>query len=156
AKIAAAFVPGELLNASSVTHRIIRQLRPVVLALMGVAISQINTPGHRAAAGPVVRPAQANAATTWPPIQVGPNVQVSADNANVSHYEVISCTNPVDPGQMLAGVMTFQNGIDRTILYRSTDGGDHWSQALAAREGSGDPTCVFSADGSAYFAVLVM
>jgi hypothetical protein len=90
-------------------------------------------------------------------IGVGKNVQVSADNANIPHYEVISCANPVDTRQMLAGVMTFQHGTFRTIVYRSIDGGDHWGQVLTigTNDSAADPSCVFGPDGSAYVATLM-
>lgn len=99
-------------------------------------------------------PTWGSAPTTAPLIEVGTNVLVSADNANIAHYEAISCANPVDTRQMLAGVMTFQHGTFRTIVYRSIDAGKRWSQVLVANEGSGDPTCVFGPDGRAYVAVL--
>lgn len=89
-------------------------------------------------------------------IQVGKNVQVSLDNPQTPHYEVLSCANPLDDRQMLAGVMTVRQLKRGIVLYRSSDGGEHWSQVLKIEQYSGDPTCTFGPDGTAYFAALLV
>jgi hypothetical protein len=127
--------------------------KAVATAMAGVALASWTA---LEALGPSRRLAERSAAATSSRIEVGKNVQVSLDNGSIPHYEVISCANPTNTRQMVAGVMTLQNASFRTLVYQSPDGGDHWRQVLKVDDASGDPACVFGTDGTAYVAVLTM
>ena len=93
-------------------------------------------------------------------IDVGIAVQVSAANDGLSHYEVIMAADAkrhnllacsiVDPAEP-------SRDLHRDIAYLSTDGGHTWSPTLEISGGmwAADPSCIFSPDGTAFFAALV-
>lgn len=95
-------------------------------------------------------------------INVGPNVQVSADLSHAPHTEVTMAADPADPTHMTAAAIVFN---DRptfrayVAVYTSSDAGRTWKRTLdtdGMGSFSGDPDLSFGADGSAYFSVLVV
>lgn len=91
-------------------------------------------------------------------ITVGPNVQVSTARGEMAHNEVLLSADPLKPNRLIGCTMAFsakQNKVV-TIVYVSSDGGKSWDLALTNDRGihSGDPTCTFGRDGTAYFAAI--
>ena len=94
-------------------------------------------------------------------INVSDMVQVSTDNAQRNHSEVIAAADPSDPKRLLACSMIqpLQPSLEvsRDVSYLSVDGGLHWSPTLefGGDLWSSDPSCVFGRDHLAVFAGLV-
>ncbi len=87
-------------------------------------------------------------------VHVGEDRQVSAPNPDVGHYEVRVASHPTDPEALLAAGMTASDTADRfdVVVYRSSDGGESWTQSLDVDPGSaeGDPDLEFGPGGRAY------
>lgn len=93
-------------------------------------------------------------------INISNLVQVSMDNAERNHDEVIIAADPSDPARLLACSMIEPSGpsieASRNVAYLSRDGGLHWSSVLEFGGGlwSSDPSCVFGRSGLAVYAAL--
>lgn len=96
-------------------------------------------------------------------IRVGPNVQVSANRADVPHWEVILAADPTEPKRLLAGAMLrYGTGEDQCVAYLSADGGKTWKTVLEpggradtrGAKRAADPSVAFGPGGAAYFAML--
>src|SRR5262249_52925890 len=74
---------------------------------------------------------------------------------SVAHMEVTACAS-LRSATLLVASMASRRGQWITFLYRSTDGGMHWTQVLETTAPGmwGDPTCAFDADERAYYAGL--
>ena len=87
-------------------------------------------------------------------VHVGEDRQISVPNSGWDHYEVRIAAHPTDPGVLLAAGMTMPDTADQfdVITYRSSDGGESWTQALdvAPGSGEGDPDLAFGPGGRAY------
>lgn len=91
---------------------------------------------------------------------VGPNVQVSVQNAALAHGEVLADADPVNPRHLIAcsGVWLSRarafphNGI-REVAYVTFDGGRSWKQTNLTHVGAFDldPVCSIGFHGIAYF-----
>ena len=104
------------------------------------------------------------------PISVGANVQVSTDDSQTPHWEVLACVDPQDSRRMVLGSMAFSPGsvfrddlelrVPTTRIYTSTDAGRSWKLTLRTNDArslgdqKGDPSCVFDSDGSVYYAQM--
>ena len=93
-----------------------------------------------------------------PRIVVGPDYLVSRDGDR-PHVEIMAAANPRDPGNLLAGAITFTrpDGGAATKAYVSFDGGVRWDDIVFAEQkehGGGDPQVAFTAVGTAIFATL--
>lgn len=79
---------------------------------------------------------------------------MSAPNSDWGHYEVRIAAHPTDPDVLLAASMVIPDSADQfdVIVYRSSDGGDSWTQSLDVAPGSeeGDPDLAFGPGGRAY------
>jgi len=90
------------------------------------------------------------------PINVGPNVQVSAPLSEWPHFEITACVNPNLPSHTLVGSMFQRANRISVAVYRSIDNGKTWSLAFTTDSDIGlaaDPTCAFDGRGNAYFVV---
>ena len=123
---------------------------------------------HRAIANPTTRSAPALAAAllaagallpgasplTAQEVRVGEDRHVSSPNPDWGHYEVRVAAHPSDSDVLLAAGMAISDTADRydVIAYRSSDGGESWTQALnvAPGSGEGDPDLAFGPGGRAY------
>lgn len=87
-------------------------------------------------------------------VHVGEDRQVSVPNSEWGHYEVRVAAHPSDPDVLLAAGMVVPDSADQfdVIVYRSSDGGDSWTQSLdvAPGSGEGDPDLAFGPSGRAY------
>ncbi len=101
------------------------------------------------------------ATSTVPPsITLGPNVQVSLQNANLAHGEELIAADPVNPRHLIACSSIWllrarafpHNGI-REVAYTSFDGGASWKQTKLTSVGAFDldPVCDIGLNGTAYF-----
>ncbi|MGB6877167.1 MAG: hypothetical protein WBD87_14165 [Candidatus Acidiferrales bacterium] len=87
-------------------------------------------------------------------------VQVSTDNAQRNHSEVIAAADPSDPNRLLACSMIQplqpSAEISRNVSYLSVDGGLHWSPTLefGGDLWASDPSCVFGRNHLAVYAGL--
>ena len=109
-------------------------------------------------APPLIAVAAVGAAEA-PGVTVGANVQVSAGNRSVPHFELLACASPLDARQLLVGSMSFPGGAPHpgVQVYGSADGGASWVHEFESRpagETRADPTCAFGPDGSAYQGML--
>jgi hypothetical protein len=95
-----------------------------------------------------------------PRIEVGPNVQVSVERSTEAHYETWIAVDPTDSRRMLACSMISSDRLYRysTAVYRSGDGGAHWTQTLNTDDKgqTADPICTFAPDGTALYVVLTV
>jgi hypothetical protein len=85
---------------------------------------------------------------------VGPAVQVSAAHAADAHFEVCAAIDPHNPLHLIAASFRYApDGRTRTAIYASTDGGQTWRVSLdsAVLDYTGDPSCAYGPDGSAYY-----
>jgi hypothetical protein len=102
-------------------------------------------------------------------IVVGPNVHVSAGQADLFHNEVLLSASPKDPNVLVACAlagpvnMVLSQGApsslgDRGSLFVSTDRGRSWRAAGVAATDSvrGDNHCIIGADGRMHFVGLIM
>lgn len=93
--------------------------------------------------------------TSDPPIQVGPNIQVSKAHENDAHYETLLAADPRNANNLLGTSMAFSEEKNKWLLltYSSADGGKTWAPTLTIDqpETCCDPTVVFGADRMAYF-----
>ena len=103
-------------------------------------------------------------------ISVGPNIQVSADDSQTPHWEVMACVDPQDSRRMVLGSMSFSPGnvfrddvglrIPTTRIYTSTDAGRSWKLTLRTNDAGslmdqkGDPSCAFESNDTVYYAQL--
>lgn len=91
-----------------------------------------------------------------PKVSVGENVQVSSANKKRPHYELDLVSHPTDPKVLLGAGMVWTDAEDKydVVVYRSSDGGQHWTPTLeVARRGvTQDPTLALDRDGQAYLA----
>ena len=101
------------------------------------------------------------ATSTAPPgITVGPNVQVSLQNANLAHGEELIAADPANPQHLLAcsslwllHARAYPHGGIREVAYVSSDGGASWKQTQLTNVGAFDldPVCAIGNEGVAYF-----
>jgi hypothetical protein len=89
-------------------------------------------------------------------ITVGKNVQVSRVNAQVTHEEFISASDPNDASRIMVCSDVFPRGVLQTAVYASFDGGNTWQETLHTDQlaGGGDPACAYGVHNDAYYAVL--
>lgn len=95
-------------------------------------------------------------------IAVGPNVHVSKVYPDRQHYETQVATDPTHPERLIgcsiiAPAEKERSPVDhKTVVYVSGDGGKSWEPTLEIGPGliSRDPSCIFGADGTAYFAAF--
>ena len=89
-------------------------------------------------------------AETPPSVTIGPNVQVSAKNADLAHGEVLIGSDPVNARHLIAcsgmwtyPVRTFPDAGIRNVAYVTFDGGKSWTPAYQSHVGAFDldPTC---------------
>ena len=91
-------------------------------------------------------------------ITVGPNIHVSKARGDMVHNEVLLSADPLNPSRLIGCTMAFSSRQNKvvTIVYVSFDGGKNWEFVLTNDRAvhSGDPSCTFGTDGTAYFTAL--
>lgn len=87
---------------------------------------------------------------------VGPNVHVSQGNAALTHYELISASDPADARHALVCSMAYPDtGGSFTLVYASRDGGVTWNETLRKTDlRTADPACAFGPHRTAHFVTL--
>ncbi len=91
-------------------------------------------------------------------ITVGPNVQVSAKNAQHAHWEIRMGADPENASHLVACSFIHSSAQNtmHTVVYTSTDEGKSWIPTLESDRSAyvGDPDCIFGLNGAAYFSTL--
>jgi hypothetical protein len=91
-------------------------------------------------------------------IEVGPNVQVSKANEQLTHDEILLAADPKDPNYLVGCTIVYSPVVNNgyTAVYTSKDSGKTWAPTLTTEKMkfSGDPACAFGGDGTAYYTVL--
>src|SRR5215470_7214193 len=77
-------------------------------------------------------------------ISVGVNVQISTDDPQTPHWEVLACVDPQDSRRMVLGSMAFSPGsvfrddielrVPTTRIYTSTDAGRSWKLTMRTND----------------------
>lgn len=97
------------------------------------------------------------AATESASIEVGPNVQITAERPSAAFYETHAAAHPTDPSRLLMGVIVYpETGRRGTAVFASRDGGESWTQTLGDLENTGDPAVAYGPDGTGYHAALTL
>jgi len=88
-------------------------------------------------------------------ISVGRNVWVSRSHHLDAHYEVCAAVDPKNPSRLIAASFLYPHKGDeaQTVVYTSRDHGKSWKPTLqgSSMQNTGDPSCFFDADGTAYY-----
>jgi hypothetical protein len=86
------------------------------------------------------------------PYNVGPNVQVSASQATIRHYETYVAADRKNAGHLVAGAIALRPGNQTdNVFYVSFDGGATWSHTLTVPVAV-DPSCAIGLGGVAFAA----
>ncbi len=88
------------------------------------------------------------------PYVVGPNVQVSATQPTVQHYETQIAADPARAGHLIAGAYVVRaDGRIDNVFYVSFDQGRTWKHTLTVPVGV-DPACAIGFNGTAFAASI--
>jgi hypothetical protein len=95
-------------------------------------------------------------------ITVGKNVQISKDEPNLPHNELLAAAHPTDPKKMVACSQAYRSDSAwaTSIIYFSNDGGNSWRKSWEKGNnkkdlrGYGDPVCTFGNGDTTLFVLL--
>ena len=88
-------------------------------------------------------------------IEIGRSHPISTDDALSPHAESFAAANQLSPANLIATSLVIHDGVRRSAVYASFDGGETWrrsSEESAVQFDGGDPIVYFDQRGTAFFA----